>query len=325
MKRVNIIVVAMLALFFTGCASIGSIGSSVYVPTVAEAVPEGFGNPLKGQKFYLTSQFGPRIDPISYVASNHNGIDLAATTGTPVYAVMSGLVEVAGWHSRYGNYVIIKHDNGYKTLYAHMSKICTTKGVKIEQGEKLGEVGTTGYSTGPHLHYTVYKGSNLVDGLTLSLKNEDIDVMVYPQRKVGKMRFINSTRFAIKKYPVMAFDLDIYFVVLNKEINKNAIVNYSVYFDPDHANSKPFYLAFECGEERYEFKDINILYSEKMDNGGLNVSFTSTLSNAQITKLFSKCVDNKVYLILKYGDEPEQKLLSKEFNQKFCDAKTGWK
>ena len=92
---------------------------------------------------------------------------MACPTGTPIYASMSGTVQVAGWHNSYGNYVIIKHKDGYQTLYGHMSKILTTKGEKVTQGQKIGLVGSTGYSTGPHLHFTVYKNGTLVDPLTL--------------------------------------------------------------------------------------------------------------------------------------------------------------
>lgn len=127
---------------------------------------EKFAKPLYA-KYYLTSKFGPRIDPISGKKSSHTGIDMACPTGTPIYASMSGTVQVAGWHNSYGNYVIIKHKDGYQTLYGHMSKILTTKGEKVTQGQKIGLVGSTGYSTGPHLHFTVYKNGTLVDPLTL--------------------------------------------------------------------------------------------------------------------------------------------------------------
>ena len=73
----------------------------------------------------------------------------------------------AGYSNIYGNYVIIKHANGYQTLYAHMSKILAKKGQWVSQGTRIGLVGSTGYSTGPHLHFTVYKNGQLVNPMTL--------------------------------------------------------------------------------------------------------------------------------------------------------------
>jgi murein DD-endopeptidase MepM/ murein hydrolase activator NlpD len=86
---------------------------------------------------------------------------------------MSGTVEVAGWHNSYGNYVIIKHKDHYQTLYGHMSKILTTKGAKINQGDVVGLVGTTGYSTGPHLHFEIRQGGKAEDPRNkLNIKDE---------------------------------------------------------------------------------------------------------------------------------------------------------
>ena len=80
---------------------------------------------------------------------------------------MSGTVAKAGWSNVFGNYVIIKHIDGYQTLYGHLSKIKTKKGAFVSQGELIGLVGSTGYSTGPHLHFTVYKNGKLVNPSTL--------------------------------------------------------------------------------------------------------------------------------------------------------------
>ncbi len=155
-------------------SSVLSKGQELFIPggtlsasELERAMGERFRNPLKA-KYYLTSRFGRRVDPISgRKNSMHTGIDMACPMGTPVYASMSGTVEVAGWHNSYGNYVIISHKDHYQTLYGHMSKILTTKGTKVSQGDKIGLVGSTGYSTGPHLHFTVYKNGNLVDPLSL--------------------------------------------------------------------------------------------------------------------------------------------------------------
>ncbi|MBR4448746.1 MAG: M23 family metallopeptidase, partial [Treponema sp.] len=84
-----------------------------------------------------------------------------------IYSAMSGKVVYVGWSNIFGNYVIINHGNGYQSLYGHMSKTLCRTGKTVAQGEKIGLVGSTGYSTGPHLHFTVYKNGKLVDPMTL--------------------------------------------------------------------------------------------------------------------------------------------------------------
>ena len=115
----------------------------------------------------LLSSAGLRIDPIAGVKSFHTGTDMACPTGTPILAAMSGRVTTTGINRVYGNYVIIDHGNGYQTLYAHMSKIIASKGQWVSQGTRIGLVGSTGYSTGPHLHFTVYKNGKLIDPMTV--------------------------------------------------------------------------------------------------------------------------------------------------------------
>ncbi|MEK7060207.1 MAG: peptidoglycan DD-metalloendopeptidase family protein, partial [Patescibacteria group bacterium] len=92
----------------------------------------------------------------------NRGIDLAAPTGTPILASASGTVLLArtGWNGAYGNMVIITHPNGTKTLYAHLSRIATSTGARVSQGEIIGYVGSTGRSTGPHLHFEVFNAKN---------------------------------------------------------------------------------------------------------------------------------------------------------------------
>ena len=117
--------------------------------------------------FRWTSMYGKRIDPIANVESFHTGVDMACPTGTPILASMSGRVTKTGVTRVYGNYVIIDHGNGYQTLYAHMSKIIATEGQYVNQGTRIGLVGSTGYSTGPHLHFTVYKNGQLIDPMSV--------------------------------------------------------------------------------------------------------------------------------------------------------------
>jgi len=118
-------------------------------------------------KFRWTSPYGWRIDPIANVRSFHTGGDMAWPAGAPVLAAMSGKVITTGVSRIYGNYVIIDHGNGYQTLYAHLSKIIAVKGQWVSQGTRIGLVGSTGYSTGPHLHFTVYKKGQLINPMTV--------------------------------------------------------------------------------------------------------------------------------------------------------------
>lgn len=148
-------------------------GVKLFVPgarldsdVLRKAMGEVFSYPITA-RWRLTSRFGRRADPFTGVASNHTGIDMACPSGTPIYSALSGTVAYTGFSSVFGNYVIVKHYDGYQTLYGHMSKITTTKGASVSQGTKIGLVGSTGYSTGPHLHFTVYKNGKLVDPLTV--------------------------------------------------------------------------------------------------------------------------------------------------------------
>ena len=125
----------------------------------------GFICPLKSYT-RISSEYGWRKNPVSGVNKLHAGIDFAAPAGTPIYAAASGYVQVAGWSTGgYGNYVIIYHGkmsdgNTYSTLYAHMRSVATSAGKYVKQGELIGYVGTTGNSTGNHLHLEVWKGGS---------------------------------------------------------------------------------------------------------------------------------------------------------------------
>ena len=88
---------------------------------------------------------------------------MAAPQGTPIYAALGGTVVATGWDNVYGKYVTVAHHSGYKTLYGHMSKITIKKGAYVTTSTKLGEVGSTGQSTGPHLHFTVYKNGTPIN------------------------------------------------------------------------------------------------------------------------------------------------------------------
>lgn len=123
----------------------------------------------------LRSRFGYRIHPIFHTRRLHTGVDLAASSGTPIYASGDGVVELAGWQSGYGNKVELKHVNGYETAYGHMSRIADgmKPGVRVRQGQVIGFVGSTGQSTGPHLHFEIKINGNLVDPLSVKLPKEN--------------------------------------------------------------------------------------------------------------------------------------------------------
>ena len=150
-----------------------TVGQQLFIPgakldsnKLRDAMGDMFKCPITA-KFRISSHFGRRADPFSGAASNHTGVDMACPTGTPVNASMGGKVAFVGYSNIFGNYIIMNHSNGYQTLYAHLSKVLTKKGIWVNQGTKIGLVGSTGYSTGPHLHFTVYKNGKLMDPLKL--------------------------------------------------------------------------------------------------------------------------------------------------------------
>lgn len=116
--------------------------------------------------YRITSKFGPRLHPIHKTWRNHNGIDIGAPGGTPIVAAASGKVILAKYSSSYGNYVIIDHGSGYATLYAHCSKLLVSVNQAVARGETIAKVGSTGWSTGNHLHFGVQIHGEWVDPLT---------------------------------------------------------------------------------------------------------------------------------------------------------------
>jgi murein DD-endopeptidase MepM/ murein hydrolase activator NlpD len=144
-------------------------GMSLFIPEAkmrAEdlklALGELFVYPVRGR---LSSPYGWRNDPISGARRFHAALDMAANTGSPVKASMHGKVVTVGLNSVYGKYIILSHDGGFQTLYAHLNTVAVTQGSSVSQGSKIGEVGSTGYSTGPHLHFAVYKNGRPVNPL----------------------------------------------------------------------------------------------------------------------------------------------------------------
>ena len=112
----------------------------------------------------VASGFGYRIDPIYKDRRLHAGLDFTAPIGTPIYAAADGVIKDAGFNTGgYGNRVVINHGFGYETLYAHMVRIKARVGTRVKRGEVIGYVGSTGKSTGPHLHYEVHKNGTQLD------------------------------------------------------------------------------------------------------------------------------------------------------------------
>jgi murein DD-endopeptidase MepM/ murein hydrolase activator NlpD len=132
----------------------GFIGSHplVAVPTIA---------PVQG--FRLSSTFGDREHPVLGGTRMHKGLDLAVASGTPVRAPADGVIEKASWFSSYGNFIEIAHGGNMETRYGHLSGYNVVEGQQVHKGDIIGYVGSTGRSTGPHLHYEVRIGGEAVD------------------------------------------------------------------------------------------------------------------------------------------------------------------
>ena len=150
-------------------------GYSLFVPdaeldwvTRQEINGDLFKKPLKA-RYWLSSSYGWRDSPFNTGSrSFHGGVDMAVAQGTPIYPAMDGKVTTAGYNATYGNYVIVTHHSGYKTLYGHMSQITCRVGNFVYAGStQIGKVGSTGLSTGPHLHFTVYKNGNTINPMSV--------------------------------------------------------------------------------------------------------------------------------------------------------------
>ncbi|HOJ98342.1 MAG TPA: M23 family metallopeptidase [Termitinemataceae bacterium] len=123
-----------------------------------------FVMPIKGR---ISSPYGWREDPFTGDRRFHAAIDIVAPLGTPVPASREGRVAAVGFNMVYGNYVILSHDGGYQTMYAHLDSVRVQKGQSLSQGGIIGTVGTTGYSTGPHLHFGVFKNGQAINPLSV--------------------------------------------------------------------------------------------------------------------------------------------------------------
>ncbi|MGY8973441.1 MAG: M23 family metallopeptidase [Sphingomonadales bacterium] len=120
----------------------------------------------------LTSDYGMRTHPVLGGRRSHKGVDLSAPTGTPIYATADGYISKAEWFSSYGKYVSIEHGANLQTRFAHMSDIAVTAGSRVKKGDIIGYVGSTGRSTGPHLHYEVRIDGKAVNPVPYMVESE---------------------------------------------------------------------------------------------------------------------------------------------------------
>lgn len=150
----------------------------------------------------VSSNFGSRFHPIKKTWRNHNGIDYAATTGTPIRTIGDGVIKESGWSNSYGNVVYIDHGDNKVTVYAHMSRRDVKTGERVSQGQVIGAVGSTGMSTGPHLHFEFRVNGEFKDPQIIARES----VAAAPIAKATKQRFdalAEATRMKFEVAPLM--------------------------------------------------------------------------------------------------------------------------
>ena len=142
----------------------------------------------------MTSGFGMRRHPILGYVRMHSGIDFGAAWGSPIFAVSDGIVSFAGRHGGHGNYVRLEHGGGLGSGYGHMSRIAVAPGTHVRAGQVIGYVGSSGLSTGPHLHFEVYRGGATINPLSVSFTvKAQIDTK---QRDALKARLLQLKKIA---------------------------------------------------------------------------------------------------------------------------------
>jgi murein DD-endopeptidase MepM/ murein hydrolase activator NlpD len=147
-------------------------GFASYFDDAGNSARRGFlKSPLKYA--HITSKFGGRIHPVLGYQKAHQGVDYGAPTGTPVWAVGDATVVQAGWNGGCGRSVILRHRNGFDTIYCHLSAVAVHAGARVGQKQLIGAVGQTGLATGPHLHYAVKRGGAYVNPLSLKVPREE--------------------------------------------------------------------------------------------------------------------------------------------------------
>lgn len=148
----------------TGLKNNSTVSNNRYILTAKITTPVKNG--------VLTSEFGRRVHPITKKDSFHTGVDIASLKGTPIFSAFSGEVEEIGNNETYGNYIVMRHSESLTTFYGHCDTIKVTQGMRIRNGEIIAEMGSTGYSTGPHLHFEIRINSIRVNPMFV-LKEKD--------------------------------------------------------------------------------------------------------------------------------------------------------
>ncbi len=183
---------------FASWSALDSSGPQVAgtVPTITQrptiSVPSRM--PLAGAR--MSSGYGMRNHPVLRQRRRHNGVDLAAPTGTPVYATADGLIGRADWFSSYGLYISIDHGADLETRYAHMSRLAVAAGESVKKGDLIGYVGSTGRSTGPHLHYEVRVNGVAVNPIPYMVESEEQTRMVANYSEAGNDNLLPGRRRA---------------------------------------------------------------------------------------------------------------------------------
>ncbi|WP_312490914.1 M23 family metallopeptidase, partial [Sphingomonas sp.] len=149
------------------------------------------GMPVAGR---ITSSFGKRMHPVLGFMRMHKGLDIGAPRGTPIHAIMDGVVQFAGRSGGYGNFVKLAHGGGIASGYGHMSRFVVRSGARVKQGQVIGYVGSTGMSTGPHLHWEVWKNGATVNPRSLKLSS----VAVLSGAKLRAFRHAVQQLMAVK-------------------------------------------------------------------------------------------------------------------------------
>jgi len=223
----------------------------------------------------ITSWFGNRPSPGAGGSTNHGGLDIGAPMGAPIYAAGDGYVSQAGWYGGYGNAVTLDHGNGLSTLYGHMSAILTAMGQIVKQGQVIGLVGSTGNSTGPHLHFEVMQNGNKIDPGSLfgfargtRYLPYDMPIMAHKGEMIVPKHenpYANSPR-TILPFDNYKFDDDIRSTVLNTSGNTtnnspttNVTVSVAAEIKDDMTFDK-FYHEFETRLREELFKGPDGLY-----------------------------------------------------------------
>ncbi|MDR0555957.1 MAG: M23 family metallopeptidase [Holosporaceae bacterium] len=161
------------------------------VKAAALSDSNSFAPPLKG-RFYVTSPFGWRKSPFSRGRCYHSGVDLGAVKGTPVYAIIDGIVRRASYYYGYGNCVDLSHRDGYSSRYAHLSKAVVRCGERVKKGQLIGYTGSTGRSTGDHLHLELARNNKVLNPLSVKMLPRTVT-------KITDMVQFNSMKKQIEK------------------------------------------------------------------------------------------------------------------------------